>query len=242
YFTGSQANNVAIREMAVRWKLKLSEYRLFDAVTGERIVSQTEEEVYRRLGMPWIPPTLREHTGEVKAALRGDLPDLVTERDVRGDLHTHTDLTDGVATLADMVAAAAARGYSYYAITDHAPNLFMQRMTDEKMLAQRAEVARLEGQYDGMRLLHGTELNIGPDGEVDWPAEFLDRFDLCVASVHSHFTQPREEMTRRMLRAVENPHVAILGHPTTRLIGRRPPVDVDLDAVYEACARTGTAI
>ena len=141
-----------------------------------------------------------------------------------------------------MLEAAAARGYAYYAVTDHAPNLFMQRMTDEKMLAQRAEVRRLDGQYGGMRLLHGTELNIGPDGEVDWPAEFLAGFDLCVASVHSHFTQPREEMTRRMLRAIENPYVAILGHPTTRMIGRRPPVDADLEAVYEACARTGTAI
>ena len=193
----------------------------------------TEDDIYAVLAAHVAPPAAGAGDGD---------HGLVRTEDLRGDLHTHTDLTDGVAPLADMVAAAAARGYSYYAVTDHAPNLFMQRMTDEKMLAQRAEVARLEGHYDGMRLLHGTELNIGPHGEVDWPAEFLDRFDLCVASVHSHFTQPREEMTRRMLRAVENPHVAILGHPTTRLIGRRPPVDMDLDAVYEACARTGTAI
>jgi DNA polymerase (family X) len=246
YFTGSQAHNLRLREMAVTRKLKLSEYGLFDMEhgtgTGACIAAATEEEVYQALGLPWIPPPLREDSGEIEAARRGELPVLVTEADLRGDLHTHTDLTDGVAPLADMVAAAAARGYDYYAVTDHAPNLFMQRMTDEKMLAQRAEVRRLDGQFGGMRLLHGTELNIGPDGEVDWPAEFLDGFDLCVASVHSHFTQPREEMTRRMLRAIENPHVAILGHPTTRLIGRRPPVDVDLDAVYEACARTGTAL
>src|SRR5580704_724811 len=242
YFTGSQAHNVRLREMAVHRKLKLSEYGLYDTETGAPLAAATEEEVYQALGLPWIPPPLREDSGEIEAAQRGELPVLVTEADLRGDLHTHTDLTDGVAPLADMVAAAAARGYSYYAVTDHAPNLFMQRMTDEKMLAQRTEVGRLDGQYDGMRLLHGTELNIGPDGEVDWPAEFLDGFDLCVASVHSHFTQPREEMTRRMLRAIENPCVAILGHPTTRMIGRRPPVDADLDAVYEACARTGTAI
>ena len=204
YFTGSQAHNVRLREMAVARKLKLSEYGLYDTETGACIAAATEEEVYQALGLPWIPPPLREDSGEIEAARRGELPVLVTEADLRGDLHTHTNLTDGVAPLADMVAAAAARGYSYYAITDHAPNLFMQRMTDEKMLAQRAEVERLDGQYAGMRLLHGTELNIGPDGEVDWPAEFLDRFDLCVASVHSHFTQPREEMTRRMLRAIEN--------------------------------------
>jgi DNA polymerase (family X) len=248
YFTGSQAHNVAIREIAVRKKLKLSEYGLFDAVTGEKIVSQTEEEVYRRLGMPWIPPTLREHTGEVAAALRGDLPDLVTERDVLGDLHTHTDLTDGVATLADMVAKAQARGYAYYAITDHAPNLFMQRMTDEKMLAQREQVRRLGAQLaagpgsEPIVLLHGTELNIAPDGTVDWPAEFLDGFDICVASVHSNFDQPRPAMTRRFVAACENPHVNIIGHPLTRRIGRRPPVDVDLPELFRACARTGTAL
>jgi DNA polymerase (family 10) len=246
YFTGSQAHNVRLREMAIHRGLKLSEYGLFDAGTGTGtgapLAAATEEDVYQALGLPWIPPPLREDSGEIEAAQRGELPVLVTEADLRGDLHTHTNLTDGVASLTDMLEAAAARGYAYYAITDHAPNLFMQRMTDEKMLSQRAEVRRLDGQFGGMRLLHGTELNIGPDGEVDWPAEFLDGFDLCVASVHSHFTQPREEMTRRMLRAIENPHVAILGHPTTRKIGRRPPVDADLDAVYKACARTGTAI
>jgi DNA polymerase (family X) len=248
YFTGSQAHNVAVREIAVRKKLKLSEYGLFNAVTGEKIVSQTEEEVYRLLGMPWIPPTLREHTGEVAAALRGELPDLVTEQDVRGDLHTHTDLTDGVATLADMVAKAQARGYAYYAITDHAPNLFMQRMTDEKMLAQREQVRRLGAQFSAgpggepMVLLHGTELNIAPDGTVDWPAEFLDGFDVCVASVHSNFDQSRAAMTQRFVAACENPHVNIIGHPLTRKIGRRPPVDVDLPELFQACARTGTAL
>lgn len=242
YFTGSRAHNIRIREIAVRRKLKLSEYGLFDVGTGGTIASLAEEEVYDRLGLPWIPPPLREDSGEIEAALRGELPALVTEQDLRGDLHTHTDLTDGVASLEEMVRAASARGYAYYAITDHAPNLFMQRMTDEKMLAQREQVRGLDGQHSGMRLLHGTELNIDPDGGVDWPAEFLSGFDLCVASVHSHFTQSRGQMTRRFVRAIENPHVNILGHPTTRRIGRRPPVDVDLDEVFKACARTGTAI
>ena len=157
YFTGSQAHNVAIREIAVRKKLKLSEYGLFDAADGEKIVSRTEEEVYHRLGMSWIPPTLREHAGEIEVAQRGDLPELVTEQDIRGDLHTHTDLTDGVAPLEDMVAKARARGYAYYAITDHAPNLVMQRMTDEKMLAQREQVrlARREPGRPGGGQAHG---------------------------------------------------------------------------------------
>ncbi|HLQ56208.1 MAG TPA: DNA polymerase/3'-5' exonuclease PolX [Streptosporangiaceae bacterium] len=251
YFTGSREHNVRIREIAVRKKLRLSEYGLFDVESGELIVSRTEEEVYRRLGMDWIPPTLREDAGEVQAALRGQLPDLVTETQIRGDLHTHTSLTDGVASLADMVAAAAGRGYSYYAVTDHAPNLFMQRMTTEKMLAQRAELRDLAAAAAGaatpgggqpMELLHGTELNIAPDGTVDWPPDFLDGFDICVASVHSHFDQPRQAMTRRFITACENPHVNVIGHPTARKIGRRPPVDVDFAELFRACARTGTAL
>lgn len=242
YFTGSRAHNIRTREIAVHQKLKLSEYGLFDVASGEKIVSATEEEVYERLGLPWIPPPLREDSGEIEAARRGELPVLVTEADLRGDLHTHTDLTDGLATLEEMVAAAAGRGYAYLAITDHAPNLFMQRMTDEKMLAQREQVRRLDGAFAGMRVLHGTELNIGPDGEVDWPPEFLAGFDLCVASVHSHFTQSRAEMTRRLIRAAEHPNVSILGHPSGRLIGRREPVDADWDAVFAACARAGTAV
>ncbi|HEY7323790.1 MAG TPA: DNA polymerase/3'-5' exonuclease PolX [Streptosporangiaceae bacterium] len=249
YFTGSQQHNVRIREMAVRRQLKLSEYGLFDAESGELIVSRTEEEVYERLGLAWIPPVLREDSGEIEAARLGELPQLVAEQDVRGDLHTHTNLTDGAASLADMVAAARERGLEYYAITDHAPNLVMQRMTDEKMLAQREQVRQL-GQHavtatagrPPMALLHGTELNIAPDGSVDWPADFLAEFDLCVASVHSHFDLPRREMTRRFVAACENPYVNVIGHPLTRKIGRRPPVDVDLDEVFRACGRTGTAL
>jgi DNA polymerase (family X) len=242
YFTGSKAHNIRTREIAVHQKLKLSEYGLFDVATGERIVSETEEEVYERLGLPWIPPTLREDRGEVQAALRGELPELVELTDLRGDLHTHTNLTDGLATLEEMVAAAAERGYSYYAVTDHAPNLYMQRMSDAKMLAQRQRLGELAANYPKLTLLHGTELNIDPDGEVDWPPEFLEGFDICLASVHSHFTQPRADMTRRIIRACENPHINIIGHLTGRQIGRREPIDVDLDAVFEACARTGTAL
>ncbi|MEV5829875.1 DNA polymerase/3'-5' exonuclease PolX [Spirillospora sp. NPDC052242] len=242
YFTGSQAHNIRTREIAVKAGLKLSEYGLFDAESGELIVSETEDEVYERLGLPWVHPTLREDTGEIEAALAGGLPRLVTVDDLRGDLHSHTDLTDGIAPLEDMVAAAAARGLEYYAITDHAPNLFMQRMTDEKMLAQREQVRRLQASWPDLTLLHGTELNIDPDGGVDWDADFLAGFDICVASIHSHFTQDQEAMTRRLVRACENPHVHVIGHPTARSIGRRPPVDADWDEVFRAAARTGTAL
>jgi DNA polymerase (family X) len=250
YFTGSAAHNVAVRQIAVRKKLRLSEYGLFDVgkgggeVGGTLIVSRTEEEVYARLGLAWVPPAMREDRGEIEAAVQGQIPSLVRENDLKGDLHTHTDLTDGVASLEVMVAAAERRGYEYYAITDHAPNLIMQRMTDEKMLAQRAQVRALDASLD---LLHGTELNIGPDGSVDWDAaglggQGLAGFDLCVASVHSHFEQPRAEMTRRFITACENPHVNIIGHPTARRIGKRPPVDVDFGELFRACARTGTAL
>ena len=239
YFTGSTAHNVAVRQIAVRSKLRLSEYGLFEVETGELIVSRTEEEVYARLGLAWVPPTMREDHGEIEAAAKGQIPRLVQENDLKGDLHTHTDLTDGVASLDDMVAAAARRGYEYYAITDHAPNLVMQRITDEKMLAQRDRVRALAADIE---LLHGTELNIAPDGSVDWDEDFLSGFDLCVASVHSHFDQPRAEMTRRFIVACENPRVNVIGHPTARRIGRRPPVDVDFGELFRACARTGTAL
>ncbi|WP_089301072.1 DNA polymerase/3'-5' exonuclease PolX [Haloechinothrix alba] len=242
YFTGSRTHNIRTREIAGNAGLKLSEYGLFDAETDQLVVSETEEEVYNRLGLPWIPPPLREDRGEIEVARKRELPDIVSETDIRGDLHTHTDLTDGVSPLEDMVATAAERGYAYYAVTDHAPGLPMHRMTDEKALAQRERVRELDGAYRGMRLLHGSELNIGPDGAVDWPEEFLNGFDICVASVHTHFNQPREEMTRRLVRACENPCVNIIGHPTARLIGRRPAIDADLDEVFRTCARTRTAL
>jgi DNA polymerase (family 10) len=245
YFTGSRAHNIRVREIAVHRGLKLSEYGLFDAENGDLIVSKTEQEVYEKLGLPWIPPTLREDRGEVAAAARGELPRLLTAKDIRGDLHTHTDLTDGVSPLAKMVAAAKARGLAYYAITDHAPNLVMQRMTSEKALAQREQVRELAKDKESvgrMVLLHGSELNIGPDGAVDWDADFLAGFDICVASVHSHFTQSTREQTQRLIRACENPYVNIIGHPRARLIGKRPPIDADWDAVFEAAAATGTAL
>ena len=242
YFTGSKAHNIRLREMAVRKKLKLSEYGLFHAETDELIVAQAEEEVYERLGLPWIPPTLREDRGEIQAAAAAELPDVLELPQIRGDLHTHTDLTDGLAPLERMLETAGQMRYAYYAITDHAPNLYMQRMTDEKMLAQRDRVRKLQPKYPKMQLLHGTELNIDPTGDVDWGPEFLDGFDLRVASVHSHFNQTREEMTRRICRAMENPHVNVIGHPTARMIGHRPPLDYDLEEVFRQAARTGTAL
>ena len=241
YFTGSKAHNIRIREIAVRAGFKLSEYGLFEVESGRQLAAATEEEIYARLGLPWIAPTLREDRGEVEAALENRLPRIVEERDIRGDLHVHTSLTDGVASLREMVEAAHARGYSYCAITDHAPQLFMQRMTTDKMLAQRSELRQPE-RSAGIALLHGTELNIAPDGSLDWDDEFLAGFDVVVASVHSQLRQSRDAMTARLLHAIANPHVDIIGHPTTRILGHRQPIDVDLDEVFKAAARTGTAL
>ena len=242
YFTGSKPHNVRIREMAVRKGLKLNEYGLYRAKSGRLLAAETEEAVYERLGLPYIPPTLREDRGELEAALAGALPDLIQQRQLRGDLHTHTNLTDGLASLEEMVRTAATFRYAYYAVTDHAPNLFMQRMTDEKMLAQRVELAKLQQADPKMRLLHGTELNIDLDGSVDWDEEFLSGFDITVASVHSHFTLSKEDQTRRVIRAIENPAVNVIGHLTGRRIGSRAPIDLDLEEVFKAAARTGTAM
>jgi DNA polymerase (family 10) len=242
YFTGSKAHNVHIREMAVRKGLKLSEYGIFDAKTGKLLAAETEEQVYERLGLPYIPPTLREDRGEIEAALDGTLPDLIELEQIKGDLHTHTNLTDGLAPLDEMVEHAARLGYAYYAVTDHAPKLAMQRMTDEKVLAQRAQLAKLQPSYPKMRLLHGSELNIDAEGGVDWGADFLSGFDVTVASVHSYFNLSREEQTRRVIRAMEDPYVNVIGHLTGRKLGSRPGIDLDLEAVFAAAARTGTAM
>jgi DNA polymerase (family 10) len=238
YFTGSRAHTIRLRELTLRQGLTLNEYGLSRLDDGSVLAAQTEEEVYAALGLDPIAPTLREDRGELEAAANGTLPRLVTERDIKGDLHTHTSLTDGVSTLEQMVAAARGRRLKYYAVTDHAEKLPMQRMTRSKMLKQREQLRAMDA--GSMTLLHGTELNIDPDGGVDWDAEFLSGFDVCVASVHSHFSQNRRQMTQRLVTACENPYVHIIGHPTTRQIGRRPPIEADWDEVFEAAARTGT--
>lgn len=242
YFTGSKAHNIKIREMAVKRGWKLSEYGLFSTKTNKRIAARSEAEVYAKLGLPLIPPTMREDTGEVESALAGELPVPVEVADLRGDLHTHTNLTDGQGSLEEMLAAAGARRYAYYAVTDHAEKLSMTGMSREKVLAQRKQIRTLQKNFPTMAILHGTELNLGPKGEVDYDPEFLAGFDITVASVHSHFNQPRAQMTRRLVAAMENPNVTIIGHPSGRLIGKRVPIDFDAEAVFAAAARTGTAL
>ena len=241
YFTGSKAHNIHLRRIAQHLGLKLSEYGLERIDASSSVAAATEEEIYGHLGMSWIPPTLREDRGEIQASLHDDLPRLVETKDIRGDLHVHTDLTDGLASLEEMVDAARRHRYRYLAITDHAPLLHMERMTDDKALAQRRALRVLEPKA-GLTLLHGSELNIQPDGSLDWDDEFLAGFDVLVASIHSHFTMSRDEMSQRLIRAIEHPAVNIIGHPTARSIGHRPPIEFDAEAVFEVAARAGTAL
>jgi DNA polymerase (family 10) len=196
-----------------------------------------------RLGMAWVPPVLREDRGEVDAARRGELPKLVTLEDVGGDFHCHTDLSpDGTAPLEVMVEAARARGYRFLSITDHGERLGLGGASRDQLLAQRARIRALEARLGDITLLHGAELNIGGDGTLDYDDEFLDGFDVLVASVHDRLDQPREQLTARLIAACEHPAVNVIGHPTGRRIGSRAAGDVDLEALYRAAARTGTAL
>lgn len=241
YFTGSKDHNVHLRGMAVDRGLKLNEYGLFRG--EEKLAGATEEDVYRGLGLPWIPPELREDRGEIEAALNDELPRLVDLTDIRGDFHVHTNATDGTEPLEAMVEAARSRGYTYVGISDHSTSAVVAfGLTAEKALAQRDRIKELNRTLKGFTVLVGTECDILDGGAMDYADEVLKEFDYVLASVHSKFNQPRKEMTVRLVAAVENPWVSVLAHPMARLIGSREPVDVDLDAVLAACSRTGTAI
>ncbi|MEA2591081.1 MAG: polymerase, partial [Actinomycetota bacterium] len=242
YFTGSKAHNVKVREHAVRSGLKLSEYGLFRA--GERIAGSTEEEVYGALGMQTPPAPMREDRGEVELALRGSLPSLVSVGDLRGDLQSHSVYSDGRRTIREMALAAAPKGYEYFAITDHGRNLSIVRnLSLEDIERQRAEIKELNEELAGrIVVLHGLEANIGMEGELDYADEVLAGFDVVVASLHHQLRGEREVMTRRVLRAIENPHVHILGHPTGRMMPRRPGSDLDMEAVCRAALAHGVAL
>jgi DNA polymerase (family X) len=243
HFTGSKAHNVALREMAVRRGLHVSEYGILDDATGETTRCETEEEVYARLGLPWIPPELREGRGEIEAAAAGRLPELVTLEDIRGDLHSHTTTSDGVDDLEAMVDAARARGYEYLAITDHsATHGFGNHVDVDTLLAQIDRVRALDARLEDFTVLIGTETNVLPDGSLDYPDEVLSQLDWVIASVHTSFGMREKEMTDRMVAAMEHPLVDAIGHPTGRKIETRDPYALDVGRVIEAAARTGTML
>jgi DNA polymerase (family 10) len=246
HLTGSAAHNVELRERAVRMGLSVSEHGITSMESGEVERHASEAEVYERLRLAYIEPELREGRGEIKAAERGELPELVELEQIRGDLHSHTTLSDGGNTLEEMAEAARERGYEYLAVTDHsATHGFGNDVQADELLRRVEEVRQLnERRYadGGFRVLVGSEVNILPDGALDYPDDVLAELDWVIASVHTAFRMPREEMTRRMVAAIENPHVDCLGHPSGRLLLRREPYEFDLEAVVEAAARSGTMI
>ncbi len=244
YFTGSKAHNIKLRQRAIDRGLLLNEYALERADTGEVIASETEEAIYEALGLPWIPEVLREDNGEIERALEGTLPRGVSLDEVRGDLHVHTELSgDGQSSLEDMVAAARGRGYTFLAITEHAEDLPLQGVKRGPLLEQRERIKALQAELgDSITLLHGIELNIDADGELDYDAEFRREFDWCLASVHTHFDLDRERQTRRILKAMHDPTVNMIGHLSARTIGKRPGIELDIDAVLDAAESTGCAL
>ncbi len=243
HFTGSQAHNVQLREDAVKRGLSVSEHGITETESGEVTLCESEAEVYERLGYAYIEPELREGRGELKAAREGALPDLVSLDDIRGDLHSHTTLSDGRNTLEEMAAAARKRGYAYLAITDHsASHGFGDHVTAERLWQRIDEIREWNRGKRGLRLLAGSEVNIGLDGGLDYPDDLVEALDWIVASVHTSFAISEAAMTERVLTAIENPSVDCIGHLTGRLIGRREPYGVDIEAVVEAAARTGTML
>jgi DNA polymerase (family 10) len=242
YFTGSKAHNIALRDRAIDRGFKLNEYGLYKVDGDERLAGATEAEVYAALGLAWIPPELREARGEIEAAAGGRLPALLEQSDLRGDLHMHSTESDGKDDVRTMMEAARAAGLEYIAITDHSQSLAMANGLDEqRALAHAARIRGLDG-HAGVRALAGIECDIRPDGTLDLDDQCLSSLDVVVASVHSAFNQDRQQMTSRVLKAIANPHVDIIGHLTGRRILQREPYDIDVDAVVNAAAQHGVAL
>ncbi len=241
YFTGSKGHNIKLRQRALARGWTLNEYALSEIDGGKVIASETEEQIYDALGLPWIPPVLREDQGEIEAAEAGTLPK--SFGNVIGDFHVHTTVSgDGRSSLVEMVTAARARGYRVLAITDHAEGT-VSGVGREALLDQRAQIRAMQSELgDSLTLLHGAELNIGADGELDYDPEFRAGFDFCLASIHDHFDLDRAAQTKRVVTAMQDPAVRMIGHLSARMIGGRPPIDLDLDAIFDAAKATGTAL
>jgi len=248
YFTGSKHHNVALRQRAIKRGLTLSEYALLRLEDNTIVASATEEEIYRALDLDYVPPEMRENCGELDAAAARTVPQLITRADIRGDLHMHTEATDGRDTIRAMAEAAMARGLKYIAITDHSKNLAMTNGLDDARAIEHVrrirEVDReLQSEYGGkIRVLPGIEVDILADGSIDLEDSTLAQMDIVIGSVHSAFNQPKEEMTERVLRAIENPHIRILGHPTGRKVLNREPYAIDIERVLRRAAELGVAV
>ena len=243
YFTGSKSHNIKLRQRAIERGWLLNEYGLSVTDTGEVLASETEQAIYAKLDLPFIEPPWREDTGEVEASAENAMPTAVRVADLRGDLHVHTSLSgDGRSPLEDVLARAAARNYRYLAITDHAENLAINGVSADELRDQRERLHELAEDYPKMRLLHGCELNIGAKGDLDYDPEFRMTFDWCVAAVHSAFDLPQAEQTKRITTAMQDPAVNVIGHLSGRMIGRRPGIELDIEAVLQAAVEYNTAI
>jgi DNA polymerase (family 10) len=244
YFTGSKDHNVRLRELALKQGLSLNEHAFTPVGGGDEILCATEEMIYERLGLPYIPPSLREDRGEIEAAQRGELPQLVTINDLQTDLHLHTTWSDGKMGVLEMARAAKARGFRYIAVTDHSVSLGIANgLSVERLREQAAEIKRAnEMMGEDFTILHGTEMEIKADGSLDYPDEVLAELDWVIASLHTSLSQPRAQVTERLLNAIRNPHVDMIGHPTGRLLPDRGGADLDMEAIFQAAAKTGTIL
>jgi DNA polymerase (family 10) len=243
YFSGSKSHSVILRQRALKMGYTLNEYGLARLSDEKRIAGKTEEEIYAKLGLDWIPPELREATGEIEAAEEHKLPALVREEDLHGDVHMHTVTTDGRNTIEEMAEAARSRGYQYMAITDHSKNLAMANGLDDKRAEEHIRLIRsVDKETKGIRIFTGIEVDILAGGELDLSDSVLEQMDVVIASVHSHFQQEPERMTDRLLRALDNPNVSILGHPTGRLLLRRDAYKFDLEKILQAAAKNRVAM
>lgn len=243
HFTGSKEHNTKLRSLALKMGYKLNEYGIFEKEGDGVFCPKSETELYSKLDMPYIIPELREDRGEIEAALQDGLPDLVKLEDIRGDLHLHSDFSDGVSSIEEMVKKAKELGYEYIAITDHSKSLKVARGLDESRLRQQLELIKgINERVKGIRILTGIEVDILPDGSLDFDDDILKELDVVIASIHSGFKQDKTTITSRIVNACHNRYVNIIAHPTGRLLGRREPYDVDMDEVFEAAAKTGTVL
>ncbi len=243
YFTGSKSHSVTLRQRALRMGYTLNEYGLATVKDEKRVAGKTEEEIYKTLGLAWIPPELRENLGEIDAAEKDELPDLITQEDLKGDVHMHTVATDGKCTIEEMAEAARDRGYEYMAITDHSKNLaFANGLDDKRAVEHIKKIRKAAKNIEGITVFAGIEVDILAEGELDLSDSVLEQMDVVVASIHSHFAQERQQTTDRLLRAVANPNVSIIGHPTGRLLLRREGYSFDHEAVFIAAAKAGVAM
>jgi DNA polymerase (family X) len=241
YFTGSKEHNIHLREIAKKKGYKISEYGIFKG--NKKVGGRLEEDIYKTLGMDWIPPELRENKGEIEAALEGKLPNLIKLPDIKGDLHNHSNWTDGINTFEEMSEQAMKMGYQYLVISDHSKSLHIAGgLTEEELLEEVEEIDKLNRKFKGFTLLKATEVDIMADGSIDFPDSLLEKLDIVIASIHSGFKQEKKKITDRIIAAAHNPYVNVIAHPTGRLIGKREGYEVDLDNVIKACAETGTAL